>query len=182
MSAPDPAAGQAPGGDEGGGRRALRLEDVLAAIIMAALCLITLGNVLTRYFTNASFAFTEEVSIYLLVVMTFVGAAGAFMRGHHLAITFLVQRLPARGRAAQRVFALACGIVMFGVLAWWGGLMWWDDFESGLTSPGLGVPQWWYTAAVPVLSVLIVLRLLQCMAHRGNEGGGESAASNNNSN
>lgn len=149
-----------------GGARTTRPEDALAALIMAALCLITLGNVLVRYFTNASFAFTEELSVYLVVVMTFVGAAGAFTRGHHLAITFLVDRLPTRGRAAQRVFALACGIAMFGVLAWWGGLMWWDDFRSGLTSPGLGVPQWWYTAAVPVLSALIVLRLLQRLVRR----------------
>lgn len=145
---------------------ALRLEDVLAAAIMAALCLITLANVITRYFTSASFAFTEEVSVYLVVVMTLVGASGAFLRGHHLAITFLVDRLPQGVRALQRLFALGCGAVMFGVLAWWGGLMWWDDFQSGLTSPGLGVPQWWYTAAVPLFSALIVLRLLQVIARR----------------
>jgi TRAP-type C4-dicarboxylate transport system permease small subunit len=50
---------------------------------------------------------------------------------------------------------------MFGILAWQGALMCWDDYRSGLTSPGLGLPQWWYTLAVPVLSALIVLRLLQ---------------------
>ncbi|WP_038216695.1 TRAP transporter small permease [Xenophilus azovorans] len=163
MSAPEGGAAPPPRVE----RPALRLEDALAALIMAVLCVITLVNVLTRYFTNASFAFTEEVSVYLVVVMTFVGAAGAFARGHHLAITFLVDRLPARGRAVQRVFALGCGVVMFGVLVWWGGLMWWDDFQSGLTSPGLGVPQWWYTAAVPVLSALIVVRLLQRIARPG---------------
>ena len=46
--------------------------------------------------------------------------------------------------------------------------MWWDDYTSGLTSPGLGVPQWWYTAAVPVLSALIVWRLLQRTVRRWN--------------
>jgi len=57
---------------------------------------------------------------------------------------------------------------MFGILTWYGGLMWWDDYTSGLTSPGLGVPQWWYTAAVPVLSALIVWRLLQRTVRRWN--------------
>ena len=146
--------------------RPFHIEDALAALIMAVLCVITFANVLTRYFTNISFAFTEEFSVFLVVVMTFIGAATAFTRGHHLAITFLVDKLPARGRLWQRRFALACGLAMFGVLTWYGALMWWDDFETGLTSPGLGVPQWWYTLSVPVLSALVEFRLLQLLFKR----------------
>ena len=149
-------------------RRGFHIEEALAALIMAVLCLITLGNVLTRYFTNISFAFTEEFSVFLVVVMTFVGAATAFSRGSHLSITALVDRLPERGRILQGRFAHLCGLAMFGILTWYGGLMWWDDYTSGLTSPGLGVPQWWYTAAVPVLSALIVWRLLQRTVRRWN--------------
>ena len=37
--------------------------------------LITLGNVLTRYLTDQSFAWTEEISVFLIVVMTLAGAA-----------------------------------------------------------------------------------------------------------
>lgn len=142
-------------------RRSFHAEEALAAVIMAVLCLVTLGNVLTRYFTNVSFAFTEEFSVFLVVVMTFVGAATAFTRGSHLAITALVERLSTQGRLWQERFAHLCGLSMFAILTWYGALMWWDDYQSGLTSPGLGLPQWWYTAAVPVLSVLIVWRLLQ---------------------
>ena len=145
--------------------RPFHIEDALAALIMAVLCVITFANVLTRYFTNISFAFTEEFSVFLVVVMTFIGAATAFTRGHHLAITFLVDKLPARGRLWQRRFALACGLAMFGVLTWYGAL-WWDDFETGLTLPGLGVPQWWYTLSVPVLSALVEFRLLQLLFKR----------------
>lgn len=159
MSQPSPEVHE----DEPRQPRPFHVEDALAALIMAVLCLITFANVLTRYFTSISLAFTEEFSVFLVVVMTFVGAATAFTRGHHLAITFLVDKLPARGRAWQRRFALLCGLAVFGVLAWWGALMWWDDYETGLTSPGLGVPQWWYTLAVPVLSALVELRLLQLL-------------------
>ena len=55
---------------------------------------------------------------------------------------------------------------MFGVLTGYGALMGWDDFGTGLTSPGLGVPQWWYTLSVPVLSALVELRLLQLLFKR----------------
>ena len=156
------------GGKANGTPREDGFEITVASEIMAVLCLITLGNVLTRYFTSISFAFTEEFSVFLVVVMTFVGAATAFSRGSHLSITALVDRLPERGRILQGRFAHLCGLAMFGILTWYGGLMWWDDYTSGLTSPGLGVPQWWYTAAVPVLSALIVWRLLQRTVRRWN--------------
>ena len=51
-------------------RRPARIERAVAAACMALLCIITFVNVVTRYLTNASFAFTEEVSVFLLVLLT----------------------------------------------------------------------------------------------------------------
>jgi len=45
--------------------RSLRIEDWLTVIVMAALALITFANVLVRYFTSSSFAWTEEISVFL---------------------------------------------------------------------------------------------------------------------
>lgn len=143
--------------------RGFRIEEALAAAIMAVLCLITFANVVTRYLTNISFAFTEEISVFLLVVMTFVGAASAFRHGHHLSITFLVDRLSPSAQRWQRRFALGCSLLVFGILGWYGAQMSLDDWRSGLTSPGLGVPQWRYTVAIPVLSLLVIARLLQLL-------------------
>ncbi|CAM4140347.1 TRAP transporter small permease [Kerstersia similis] len=143
--------------------RGFHVEEALAAGIMAVLCVITLLNVLTRYLTNASFAFTEEISVFLVVLMTFIGTATAFSRGLHLAMLALVERMPWRVQYWQRIYALLCGIVMFAILAWYGALAWLDDYDSGLVSPGLGVPQWWYTSVVPIFSCLIILRQLQAL-------------------
>ena len=48
---------------------------------------------------------------------------------------------------------------MFGLLAWYGTRMAWDDFRYEVTSPALGVPQWFYSMWLPLLSLLIALRL-----------------------
>jgi TRAP-type C4-dicarboxylate transport system permease small subunit len=42
----------------------------------------------------------------------------------------------------------------------------WDDYRFDVTSPALGVPQWWYTVWLPLLSVLIVVRLLTVLRSR----------------
>lgn len=135
------------------------VERFLMAASMGVLCLLTMANVLVRYFTDISFAFTEEISVALLVVMTLVGASHAFASNHHIAITFFVDRKPALLGLARR-FAAACSLLMFGLLAWYGVAMAWDDYRFEVTSPSLGVPQWWYTIWLPVLAVVIVLRLL----------------------
>ncbi len=135
------------------------VERFLMAASMGILCLLTMANVLVRYFTDISFAFTEEISVALLVVMTLIGASHAFATNHHIAITFFVDRNPALLGQARR-FAAACSLLMFGLLAWYGVAMAWDDYNFEVTSPSLGVPQWWYTIWLPVLSIVIVLRLL----------------------
>ena len=135
------------------------IERFLMAASMGILCLLTMANVLVRYFTDISFAFTEEISVALLVIMTLVGASHAFASNHHIAITFFVERMPAMQAMARR-FAALCSLIMFGLLAWYGVQMAWDDYNFEVTSPSLGVPQWWYTVWLPLLSIVIVLRLL----------------------
>lgn len=157
----------------------LHAEEIVAALIMVALCAITMLNVATRYLTNISFAFTEEMSIFLVVVMTFVGAATAFTRGHHLAITALVERLPARWQHYQQYFALGCGLVTFLILGWYAYFSWLDDFESDIVSPGLGMPQWWYTLALPVLCALICLRLVLLLRREYKRGVAATATQDN---
>ncbi|MDY0106615.1 MAG: TRAP transporter small permease subunit, partial [Giesbergeria sp.] len=49
--------------------RSLRIEDWLTVIVMALLALITFANVLARYFTDSSIAWTEEFSVFLMIVL-----------------------------------------------------------------------------------------------------------------
>src|SRR3712207_6508112 len=75
-------------------REAGEIERALAAIVLGIICLITLANVVVRYFTNYSFAATEEISVVLMVVLALLGSATAVARRRHIAITILVDRLP----------------------------------------------------------------------------------------
>ncbi len=138
----------------------LTLEERVAALLMLALFLITLANVLTRYFTDISLAFTEELSIFGLVLLAFCGGAAAFVHGHHLAIGFVVERLPRRAAQVTRVLTGLASVTVFAVLAWTGAQMAWDDWQTGIASPGLGAPQWLYSLWLPVLSLLIVARIV----------------------
>ena len=136
----------------------LSLERIFAAAAMAALCLITLGNVIARYLTNYSFAFTEEYSIALMVVVTMLGASYATALDRQIRITWFADLLSWRGRFAAEIVATLATVVMFGLLIGLGGRVVWDEYRFEVTSPGLGEPQWIYTLALPLLAIAVVGR------------------------
>jgi TRAP-type C4-dicarboxylate transport system permease small subunit len=138
-------------------------EDWIAVLSMAALCLITMGNVVVRYLSDESFAWTEEFSVFLLVLTTMAGASAAALRGNHIRIEFFLERGTAARRRWLALFGAALGVLFFLVLAALTGRMAWDDFRYGEISMGLGVPRWWYTAWVPALCVVIAFRTLSVL-------------------
>ena len=137
----------------------VKIEEAIAAAVMVLICLITFANVVVRYLTNASFAFTEEFTVFLMVVLTFVGSAAAFARNRHIRMSFVTDRLPAGVAAKLELLVMLLAAIMFGVLAWYGWKLFLDDWQYDTTSPGIGIPQWIYTIFLPILSAVIVLRI-----------------------
>ena len=152
----------------------LAIEDWLTVIIMALLALITFANVLVRYFTNASFAWTEEVSVFLMIVLSMVAGSAAVARNRHIRIEYFADSGP---EARQRFLAkLGAALValLFGLLAVLSARVLWDDVRYGETSPGIGVPQWWYTMWLPILSLAIMGRAIGLL-RRGGRAAADSA-------
>jgi TRAP-type C4-dicarboxylate transport system permease small subunit len=145
----------------------LKLEDWLTVIVMGALALITFANVLVRYFTNQSFAWTEEFSVFLMIVLSLVAGSAAVARNRHIRIEYFADSGPAsRQRTLARFGALMVAL-LFGLIGVLSMRLVWDDYRFGETSPGIGVPQWWYSIWLPVLSIAIMLRALGLFIRRG---------------
>ncbi|MGD9773109.1 TRAP transporter small permease [Diaphorobacter sp.] len=146
--------------------RSLRIEDWLTVIVMALLALITFANVLVRYFTNSSFAWTEEISVFLMIVLALVAGSAAVARDRHIRIEFFAESgTAARRRRLAQLGALLVA-VLFAALAVLSVRVVWDDYRFEETSPGIGVPQWWYSVWLPVLSLLITWRAVGLLIRR----------------
>lgn len=141
-------------------RRRLTIEEIFTGIAMGLIVVITLGNVVARYLTSQSFAATEEFSIALLIILSFLGSATAFAFDRHIRVTFFIEKLPARLRHAAEWLSFAVTAALFGFIAFYAGLLTFDQFRFEETSPALGLPQWWYTVWMPALSALLVVRLV----------------------
>ncbi|WP_136248232.1 TRAP transporter small permease [Halomonas borealis] len=138
-----------------------RLERVLATLAILIIGLISLANVVVRYVTDASFAFTEEFSVFLLVLMTFAGASVALRRHRHIRIAVLERALPPGPRRVLIVFQGLCGGIVLGLVTWFGAQAAWQEYRWETLSPGLGLPQWWYLVWLPLLAGLMLWRQCQ---------------------
>ena len=64
------------------------------AFALSLMVVLVFGNVVLRYFFNSGITWSEEMSRYLFVWLTFLGAIGAFKDKEHLGVDMLVKRLP----------------------------------------------------------------------------------------
>jgi TRAP-type C4-dicarboxylate transport system permease small subunit len=135
-----------------------RIEERLGVACMVVLTLITLGNVLTRYFTDESFAWTEEISVFLIVVMTLAGAASIAGRDGHIRIEYFYDGDSVARRRLLKALAAVSTVLLFVALAVLFGVDLANEIRWSETSMGLGVPRWWFTVAIPPLCLAIAVR------------------------
>lgn len=146
------------------------LEDALGAILLAVMAVVAFVNVIVRYCTSFSFAWTEELTVNFFVWIVLLGSARAFRNGEHLGVCLFHDALPPAGkRLCELVFILLC-IGFFAALCLTGSLEVIDEYELEAVSESLGIPVWWYTIATPLLSLLVILRICQWQLAKWRQG------------
>jgi len=117
------------------------LERALALAFIAAVCL-NFANVIGRYVIGRSIAGADEIQIYIMVAMAFLGAGLVAWRRNHLRMDVLVRFFP---RAAQQALpALEIGLVVLlaGFALVQSARYAWQMAELGQTSDMAGLPMW----------------------------------------
>jgi TRAP-type C4-dicarboxylate transport system permease small subunit len=97
------------------------IEDWLTFSLFWLMCLAVFLQFFTRYVLNDSFAWTEEIATYLLVVIVFVGASMCVRINRHIQVDFLFRYLP---RGAGRLLSTAIDVVRVVFLAYAAYLVW----------------------------------------------------------
>ncbi|TJZ90850.1 TRAP transporter small permease [Paracoccus gahaiensis] len=136
-------------------------ERLICAVLFLGMTLLGFANVVVRYATNYSLASSEELLTNGFLLLTVFGAAIAARQGQHLAVTAVVTMLP---RGLARAVVLLSVLLSVGLLLGSSWLAWQSLttlYDNGLTSYALGIPAWYYQAAVPFAFLLIAWRFVQ---------------------
>jgi len=136
-------------------------EEALCAVILLTMAGITGANIITRCIPGLSFAASEDLVVNLFVWLTMLGAVVAVKQKAHISITFLQRRVPERFQRLVLLLQWAAVFTVFALLAYYGSLETWAEYRIGMMTYSLGWPLWFFTLAVPVGGLLVVIRFTQ---------------------
>lgn len=129
------------------------------ALALGLMVILVFGNVVLRYGFNAGISVSDELSRWLFVWVTFMGAVVALNDKAHLGTDMLVGKLGPRGR--KLCLVLTYGLMLFASWLLFSGAWQQVQINWSSTSAVMEVSMSWFYAsgmAFAVLGGLIILR------------------------
>ena len=138
--------------------RYTRALDMLSGLCLAIMVVLVFGNVVLRYTANSGITVSEELSRWLFVWLTFLGAVIALQEGAHLGTDTLVSRLPVGGKK----LCLAVGHLLMLYICWLLFKGAWEQvvINRDSTSAAMEASMAWFYGCGLVFAVLAAVILL----------------------
>ena len=150
------------------------IERSLAYAFIAAVAL-NFINVVGRYGFGSSILSADELQIFIMVFMTFLGAAVVAWRNQHLRMDVVVNALPAPIRRLIKIAELATIVILTAFVLWNSTYYAEQMFDIGRVSDMAQVPMWIPHGAVAagfgLMAFIACVRLVQVLAGRRPDGG-----------
>lgn len=119
----------------------VRLAEALLVLLLAGMVVMVFSNVVLRYGFNSGLNISEEMSRYMFVWLTFIGAVLAFRDYGHVGVETFVRLLGPTGRRV--CLTLTNGIILLcAVVLFWGT---WKQHQinASMTAPVVGLSMIW---------------------------------------
>jgi len=151
------------------------IELILAYAFIVAVAL-NFANVVGRYLFGKMMLGADEIQIYIMVCMAFLGAAVISWRKEHLRMDVLFKMLPPPARSVVRLIEHALLLVLAGFVLDQSFAYAWRIYQLGQTSNTAGIPMWIPHSAVWLGYGLIgIFALWEAIKRLGGRGAGPEA-------
>ncbi|MGI5963944.1 MAG: TRAP transporter small permease [Lawsonibacter sp.] len=143
-----------------------RLFEIIGVLGLLVMLIVAFGNVLSRYLLPVSWAFTEELTCGLFILVSMLGAALAVKDGKAMGISLLTDLLPQR---FQKYITILQGIFtgIFGYLLLRYGIeMVESEIKLNMKTAALGWPEAVFGSFVPIGGVALLIASI-CLIMKG---------------
>jgi C4-dicarboxylate transporter DctQ subunit len=139
------------------------LEEGLIIFLMAAMTLLSFGQVVARYVFNYSFVWALELTGVMFAWLIFIGMSYGVRVGAHIGVDAAVKLLgPRAARIVGSLAALLC--VAYALVVAWGGYRYVSRMhEVGILMQDIPVQQWIPRAVMPLGFALLAFRFTQAL-------------------
>lgn len=137
-----------------------KLGECLCLVMLFAMVVITGAQIICRVFFEA-LTWSEELSRYLLVWSSIIGAACVYRRAGHISVSIVQDLLPAKGKKIMQIIVhILCG-VFFALMIYYGFI--YMGKMSNQLSPAMRLPMSIMYASIPVGGILLLYQAFDAM-------------------
>lgn len=126
------------------------IEKVVACVSVLVMAVLVFVNVIARYVFGNSLAFSDEISCYLFILMSFMGTAIAARRKAHLGLSIVTDRLSPSGRKTMGIVMYAISALFCLLIVVFGVQMVMSQYALGQETAAMQWPEWIFGLFVPV--------------------------------
>ena len=138
-----------------------RSEEIFISITLLVISMVVFVNVVMRYGFAASTMWTEELTRYTIIFVTFVGSSLCVRENYHPRVEALVTRLPVNFRWIVTPAILILGIIFSVILVIYGSQLIGNAITTAQRTPTGLAPMYLPYIAIPVGGALMTLRYCQ---------------------
>lgn len=145
-----------------------KVTNVLMAVCLSGMAILVFLNVVLRYAFDSGITWSEEMSRFLFVWLTFLGAIGALKDNSHLGVDMFIKKMPLVGKKVA--FVLSNLIVLY--VLWlvldgsWKSTM----ISTKALSPAVGLPlSYIYGIGIVVsigMAIIVLFNIYQVLFHK----------------
>ena len=134
---------------------------LVAAILVLAMTLMIGTDVLLRNMGGDGVAWSNEVSEYILYLVTLLSAPWLLRKGQHIRVDIVLRAVPKRSAYVMEWMADATGLLCALYFVWFGWRVAAESYGAGaITIKTLVLPEWWMLAAMPGAFLLVAIEFV----------------------
>jgi C4-dicarboxylate transporter DctQ subunit len=149
--------------------RLVSLVRDLAAIVLLLGLVLNFCNVVGRYFFNAPIEWAEEVMLFMMVAIVFLGASYVSWRGRQIAMDLIILMLPTRLKKIVVTFVLCFEVVVPLIIVYLGApvviQLWNFDQRTEASDIPLAIPQSLVPIGLFLVAIVTIIRIIVSLSN-----------------
>jgi C4-dicarboxylate transporter, DctQ subunit len=125
------------------------VEVSILVLCVAALAILLMANVFARTFLQSIY-FAEEVSVFLVMLITFTGVSYGVRKARHIRMGAFLDAMPPKMEKAFIIFICVVSAFVMGIMTWFSYLYLMNAMNMGHMTPALRLPRWTFYVIVPI--------------------------------
>jgi TRAP-type transport system small permease protein len=132
-----------------------KLLELGVVLCLLAMVIMVFGNVVMRYAFNSGILISEEMSRYVFIWLTYLGAMVAMREGGHLGVDTLFKHLPLTGKKVSVFLSESLMLFMNGMFFW--GTFKMHELQVTNVSPVAGISMIWIYGLGYLVAVVMAI-------------------------